>query len=207
MPPAIDLFGLMVLVLGLTALGLSVIFEASRLSAVAGRQALVRRRIQGREREKLDQKLRLDGAEAEAVAKQASLDALLAERSRILAATNSLKLSKIEMVHEVGEPDPGTVLFQGDLRCSNETGRAEPRRIVFAREIWERNNVVHVWAETPETAMAAIQRAFSARSGIAAPRVQRAVPPGGLPNDPSNGGEAGRIDRPALRVAAASRAA
>jgi hypothetical protein len=177
MPPTQDVFGMAVLLLGLTALGLSVIFEASRLSAVAGRQALLRRRAQSRQREKLELKLRLDSGEAEIAAKQMKLDAMMAERSRIIAATTALKLSKIEMVHEIGEPESGMALFQGDLRTTPEQSRADQRRIVFAKEIWERSNIAHVWAETPESAMAAIQRAFTARSGIVASRLQRAALP------------------------------
>ncbi len=173
MPPTQDVFGMAVLLLGLTSLGLSVIFEASRLSAAAGRQALLRRRAQSRQREKLDLKIKLDGVETETTAKQGKLDAMMAERSRIIAATTALKQSKIEMVHEIGEPESGALLFQGDLRMNPEQSRAEQRRIVFAKEIWERNNVAHVWADTPEAAMAAIQRAFTARSGIVATRLQR----------------------------------
>ncbi|WP_211100284.1 hypothetical protein [Azospirillum cavernae] len=177
MPPTQDVFGMAVLLLGLSALGLSVIFEASRLSAAAGRLALIRRRAQSRQREKLELKIRLDSGETEAAAKQVKLDAMMAERSRIIAATAALKLSKIEMVHEIGEPDSGMTLFQADLRTIPEQGRADQRRIVFAKEIWERNNIAHVWAETPESAMAAIQRAFTTRSGIVASRLQRAVQP------------------------------
>lgn len=173
MPPIHDVFGIAVLLLGLTALGLSVIFEASRLSATAGRLAMVRRRLQTRQREKLDTKANLDKHEADVTAKQAKLDAMTAERARIVAATTALKLSKIEMVHEIGEPDSGALLFQGDLRTNPEQGRPDQRRIVFAKEIWERNNVAHVWADNPEAAMAAIQRAFTARSGIIATRLQR----------------------------------
>lgn len=209
MPAAIDIFGSAVLVLGLTALGLSVIFEASRLSATTGKQALLRRRLQAREREKLDQKLRLDEALGEEAKKQATLDALLTERSRVLAATNALKLSKIEMVHEIGDPEPGTVLYQADLRLGGAGDGRGPGRIVFAREIWERANIAHVWAETPEAAMAAIQRAFNARSGVVAARVQRAAlpprPDGG--SDPAAAPAKRAPERPPLRVAGASRAA
>jgi len=208
MPSAIDVFGGAVLVLGLTALGLSVIFEATRLSATAGRQALVRRRIQSREREKLDQKRAVDEALTEEAAKQATLDGLLTERSRLLGATNSLKMSKIEMVHEVGDPVPGAVLYQADLRSGGgDPARPEQRRIVFAREIWDRSNIAHVWAETPEAAMAALQRAFNAKSGIVATRVQRAASPS-RPDDPGGTTPPKRSpDRPPLRVAGASRAA
>ncbi|SMH59403.1 hypothetical protein [Azospirillum agricola] len=207
MPATVDVFGATVLVLGLAALGLSVIFEASRLSASAARKTLVGRRIQAREHEALDLGKRLDGAEAEALARRTTLDGLLSERSRIQAATTALTLSKIEMVHEVGEPAPGAVLFQGNLRANSEggessAGRDTPRRVVFAREIWERSNIVHVWAETPEAAMAAVQRAFSARSGITAARMQRAA----VPPRQTGGTDEKREDpaRPALRMAAAA---
>ncbi|MCG5243257.1 hypothetical protein ACIU1J_04150 [Azospirillum doebereinerae] len=208
MPSAIDVFGGAVLVLGLTALGLSVIFEATRLSATAGRQALVRRRIQAREREKIDQKRSLDEALTEEAARQATLDGLLTERSRVLAATNSLKMSKIEMVHEVGDPVPGAVLYQAELRTGGDSVRPEQRRIVFAREIWERGNIAHVWAETPEAAMAAIQRAFNAKSGIVATRLQRAAS-ASRPAEQADGAPPPKRtpDRPPLRVAGSSRAA
>lgn len=212
MPPTIDVFGVAVLVLGLTALGLSVIFEASRLSATAGKQALVRRRLQARERERIEVRMRLESMEAEAAAKQTVLDGLMAERSRIIAATTSLKLSKVEMVHEVGEPEPGLALFHADLRSDTAAGRGEPRRIVFARPIWERSNVAHVWAETPESAMAAVQRAFNARSGIVATRIQRAAAPQRpeRPAEPTAEAPAAgerSPERPVLRMASTPRAA
>ncbi len=218
MPPVIDVFGIAVLVLGLTALGLSVLFEASRLSTAAGKQALVRRRMQARERERLDLKIRLDGAQSEATAKQQTLDNLLAERSRLQSATSSLKLSKVEMVHEVGEPEPGAHLYQADLRTDTSPVRGEPRRIVFANAIWERNNIAHVWAESPEAAMAAVQRAFHARTGITVTRMQRAAlarpdqktEAPGAPADAGTGMEpttGDRTERPALRMANTPRAA
>lgn len=174
MPPAADVFGVGVLVLALGALGLSVVFEATRLSAVSGKLAIASRRIQSRERELFDHQRRLEAAEAETQAKRATLDNLNTERQRITAVIASIQSSKIEMVHEIGEPDNGTVLFQGDLKISTEGGRSDTRRIVFAREIWDRPNIALVWAESPDAAMAAIHRAFSARTGVQTSRVVRA---------------------------------
>lgn len=173
MPPAADMFGVGVLVLALGALGLSVVFEASRLSAVTGKQAILRRRRQARERELFDLQRRVETADAEAQAKQTTLDNLTTEKTRIAAVIASIQSSKIEMVHEIGEPEGSATLYQGDLRPTSDFGRPGQRG-VFAREIWERPNVAHVWADTPEAAMAAIQRAFNARTGIQSTRVMRA---------------------------------
>lgn len=174
MPPVSDVFGVGVLVIALGALGLSVVFEAMRLSTVSSKAAIVQRRIQSRERELFDVRRRLETAEAEVQAKRVALENLNTEKTRIAAVIASIQTSKIEMVHEIGEADSGSILFQGELRMSTEGGRSDIRRVVFAREIWDRSNVAHVWADSHEAAMAAIHRAFSARTGIMATRVMRA---------------------------------
>lgn len=169
-----DVFAVGVLVLALGALGLSVAFEASRLSALTGRLALLKRRLQARDRELFDLKRRVSSAETELQTKQAGLDSLTAERSRLTAAIASIRSSKVEMVHELGDPDGFNMLYQVDLRTAPGFARIDQRRIVFAREIWERTNIALVWADSAEAAMTIARRAFNERSGVQPLNVRKA---------------------------------
>ncbi|MCW2236560.1 hypothetical protein [Azospirillum canadense] len=173
---ALDVFALSVLALGLGALGLSVVYEGTRITAASGRTALTRRRIQAKADELKELNARIEDTKSRTDLQQATLDRLIADRARLTGMIRSLKASKVEMIHELGELDGPALLFECDLRTAPDFNRLDQRRMVFAREIWDRRNIAHVWADTPDAAMAAVQRAFNLRSGLLPGRLQRSAP-------------------------------
>ncbi|WP_448203410.1 hypothetical protein [Azospirillum sp. sgz302134] len=186
---AADVFALSVLALGVGALGLSVVHEAARITAVGARTALARGKIQARTEELKALKGQIADVESRADLQQATFERLAAERGRINGLINSIKASKVAVVHELGDPESGGTLYECDLRTVPDFNRIDPRNLLFAREIWDRRNIAHVWADTPEAAQAAVQRAFTARSGVLPTKLQRAEFTGA--NGGANGGADG----------------
>lgn len=180
---ALDVFALSVLALGVGALGLSVVYEGTRITAMSGRAALTRRRIQAKADELKALNARIEDTRSRTDLQQATLDRATAERARLTGLIRSLKAAKVEMIHELGEPDGPALRFECDLRTAPDFNRIDQRRMLFAREIWERRNIAHVWADTPDAAMAAVQRAFNLRSGLLPGRLQRSDPAAAPPTE------------------------
>lgn len=172
--PSTNLFALCVLALGVGALALAIAFETARITAMSGRSALVRRKLQSRTEALKALTTQVADTESRADLQQAALDRLILERGRLTGLIASVKASKVALVHELGNPEGGALLFGCDLNTTPDFGRIDTRRLLFAREIWGCRNIVQVWADTPDEAMAAVHRAFNARSGLLAGRVQRA---------------------------------
>ncbi len=173
--PTTNLFALCVLALGIGALALAIAYETARITAMSGRSALVRRKLQSRTEELKALTAQVADTGSRADLQQATLDRLVLERGRLTGLIASVKASKVALVHELGDPESSALLYECDLTTTPDFGRIEARRLLFAREIWGCRNVVHVWADTPDEAMAAVQRAFNTRSGLMAGRVQRVV--------------------------------
>ena len=171
--PSTNLFALCVLGLGIGALVLAIAYEATRITAMSGRSALVRRKLQSRTEALKALTGQVADTESRADLQQATLDRLVLERGRLTSLIASVKASKVALVHELGDPESSALLFECDLRTTPDFARIEARRLLFAREIWGCRNVAHVWADTPDEATAAVGRAFNARSGLLAGNVQR----------------------------------
>ncbi|AWJ84964.1 hypothetical protein TSH58p_16415 [Azospirillum sp. TSH58] len=165
-----DTFALAVLVLCVGALGLSVVYEASRLTASGSRKALVRRKLEAQAADLAALDRRIEDARAESAARQEALDRLTAERGRLTGLIASVKASKIALVHEIGDAQSGAQRYESELRTVPDFARLDPRRMLFARAIWDRRNIARVWADTPDAAAAMLQRAFSARNGVLSSR-------------------------------------
>ena len=167
-----DTFALALLVLCLGALGLSVVYEASRLTATSSRKALVRRKLEAQAADLADLERQIEDAQAESAARQEAVDRLTAERGRLTGLIASVKASKIALVHEIGDAQSGTQRYECELRTTPDFTRLDPRRMLFARAIWDRRNIARVWADTQDAAAAMLQRAFSTRNGVLSSRPQ-----------------------------------
>ncbi|CAO3374093.1 hypothetical protein [Azospirillum argentinense] len=181
----LDSFALAVLVLCVGALGLAVVYEASRLTTTGSRRALVRRKLEAQAAELADLGRRIEDAQAESAAKQEALDRLTAERGRLASLIASVKASKIALVHEIGDAQNGAQRYESELRTVPDFARLDPRRLLFARAIWDRRNIARVWADTPDAAAAMLQRAFSTRNGVLSSRPETIplIPAGSGAND------------------------
>ncbi|HYH21086.1 MAG TPA: hypothetical protein VD995_20965 [Azospirillum sp.] len=173
MMPALDVFALALIVLSTAALGLMIVIEASRISVLSGRQSLLRKRLADHRRELGLLRGRVEEAEEMVRRRQEQRAELDAQRARVVSLAASIQADKIELVHELGGPDPGSVLYQCVLRTAPDFGRIDPRNMIFARDIWQRKNCAHIWAESPDAAHAALLRAFHPRSGVLPGRIER----------------------------------
>ncbi|HEY0838064.1 MAG TPA: hypothetical protein VGE72_29400 [Azospirillum sp.] len=173
MIPTLDIFALALIILSAAALGLIIVVEASRISVLTGRQSLLRKRLADHRKELSLLRDRVDEVEEAVRRRHDQRSELDAQRARVASLAASIQADKIEMVHDLGGPEPGRVLFQCVLRTAPDFGRVEQRHVIFARDIWQRKNVAHVWAESPDAAHAALQRAFHPRSGVLPTRIER----------------------------------
>lgn len=180
-----DTFALAVLVLCVGALGLAVVYEASRLTAAGSRKALLRRKLEAQAADLADLGHRIEAVQSESAARQEALDRLTAERGRLTGLIASVKASKIALVHEIGDAQSGAQRYESELRTVPNFARLDPRRMLFARAIWDRRNIARVWADTPDAAAAMLQRAFSARNGVLSSRPETIplIPAGSGAND------------------------
>ncbi|GAA4251895.1 hypothetical protein GBZ26_19715 [Azospirillum formosense] len=180
-----DIFALAVLILCVGALGLSIVYEASRLTATSSRKALARRRLEVQTADLANLGRQIEDAQAESAVRQESIDRLTAERGRLTGLIASVKASKIALVHEIGDAQSGARRYESELHTVPEFARLDPRRMLFARAIWERRNIARVWADTPDAAAAMLQRAFSTRNGVLSSRPETIplIPSGNGAND------------------------
>lgn len=189
----LDTFALAVLVLCIGALGLSVVYEASRLTATSSRRALVRRKLEAQAADLAALSRQIENAQAESDARQEAIDRLTAERGRLTGLIASVKASKVALVHEIGDAQSGAQRYESELRTIPDFARLDPRRMLFARAIWDRRNIARVWADTPEAAAAMLQRAFGTRNGVLSSRLDTVplIPAGNGAND-SRANDSGR---------------
>jgi len=173
MMPALDIFALALIVLSTAALGLIIVIEASRISVLTGRQSLLRKRLADHRKELGLLRGRVEEAQELVRHREDQRGQLDAQRARVASLAASIQADKVELVHELGGPDPGHVLYQCALRTAPDFARVDQRNLIFARDIWHRRNVAHIWAESPDAAHAALQRAFHPRSGILHARIER----------------------------------
>lgn len=180
-----DTFAFAVLVLCVGALGLAIVYEASRLTATSSRKALARRKLEVLAADLATLGRQIEDAQAESASRQESIDRLTAERGRLTGLIASVKASKIALVHEIGDAQSGAQRYESELRTVPDFARLDPRRMLFARVIWERRNIARVWADTPDAAAAMLQRAFSTRNGVLSSRPETIplIPAGNGAND------------------------
>ncbi|MDQ2105568.1 hypothetical protein [Azospirillum isscasi] len=180
---SLDSFALAVLVLCVAALGISVVYEASRLTAATSRKALVRRKLDAQTADLAALDRQIEDAQAASAARQEVIDRLTAERGRLTGLIASVKASKVALVHEIGDAQSGAQRYESELRTVPDFARLDPRRMLFARAIWDRRNIARVWADTPDAAAAMLQRAFSTRNGVLSSRPETIplIPAGNAP--------------------------
>lgn len=166
-------FAVLLVLLGVGALGGMVVMEVSRLGVLSARRSLAQKRTDALRAEAEAARTRTTQIESSIDRGKAELTRLAAECQRLASLTRSVEADQVELVHELGAPEGAPAQYRCVLRTVPDFARIDPRHIVFAREIWSRKNVAHVWAETPELAHALLQRAFPNRSGVLPGAIER----------------------------------
>ncbi|WP_109120317.1 hypothetical protein [Azospirillum sp. TSO22-1] len=166
-------FAVLLVLLGIGALGGMVVMEVSRLGLLSARRALVQKRIEALRSETERARERAAQLDAAIERGQAQLAHLAAEVQRLASLLRTVEADRVELVHDLGAPDGRTAPFRCVLRTVPDFARLDQRHVVFSRDIWQRKNVAHVWADAPELAHALLLRAFPARSGVLAGAIER----------------------------------
>ncbi|WP_431855862.1 hypothetical protein [Azospirillum sp.] len=164
---------ILLVLLGIGALGGMVVMEVSRLGLLSARRALVQKRIEALRSETERARERAGQIDAAIERGQAQLAHFAAEVQRLASLLRTVEADRVELVHDLGAPDGRPAPFRCVLRTVPDFARLDQRHVVFSRDIWQRKNVAHVWADTPEQAHAQLLRAFPARSGVLAGAIER----------------------------------
>ncbi|MCW2246038.1 TolA-binding protein [Azospirillum fermentarium] len=182
----LEVFSTVLVVLSAAALGLSVVVESLRMASVARQRYILSREKDSRAANLTRLRQRLDSLQRDARERQAAIDTAVADRQKVLALTQTLLSERIEMVHELGEPDAGAGLFLSPLQVRADARRGN-QALPFSRDIWQHNNMAHIWAANADAAFATVSRAFDVRKGIEPARPRRAE---AMPAPPSPDGAA-----------------
>lgn len=169
----LEVFSTVLVVLSATALGLSVVVESLRMASVARQRYILGREKDSRAANLGRLRQRLGDLQREARDRQTAIDTAVSNRQKVLALTQTLLAERIEMVHELGEPEPGSGLYLSPLQVRADARRGN-LKLPFARDIWQHNNMAHIWAANPDAAFAAAARAFDSRKGVEPARPHRA---------------------------------
>lgn len=161
-----EFFALILIVLCVAALGFGVIIEASKYVMLRSRHTVTASRLERRKLELDDAVKRAEEKEAEAEKLQKKLDVINADRQKTLSLIKTVAADKIEMVHELGQPDRSVAVYEAPLTPAADFNRIEDRRVMFHRDVWKRRNSALIWADTGEAAEAALARVFTPRSSI-----------------------------------------
>lgn len=181
------LFAILLVLLGVGALGGMVVMEVSRLGMLSARRVLAQKRTESLRTETERARERATQLNTAIERGQTQLTTYAAEVQRLTSLLRSAEADRVELVHDLGMPDGRPAPFRCVLRTVPDFARIDPRHVIFSREIWQRKNVAHIWAESPEQAHAQLLRAFPARSGVLAGAIERGserVPePAAIPMD------------------------
>ncbi len=167
------IFAVLLALLGAGALGGMMVMEVSRLGMLSARRSLAQKRTAALRAETEQARARTAHLETAIERGQAHVTALAAECLRLTSLARTVEADRVEVVHDLGAPDGRPAPYRCVLRTGPDFARIDPRHVVFSHRIWQRKNIAHIWAETPELALALLQRAFPARSGVLPGAIER----------------------------------
>lgn len=199
--------GVIFLLVSAAALGLSLVHDVGRLSTEKARTALLQREIDKKNALIKEWLGKIDGYNREMRTQQARFTEFNGRKQRVAADIAEVEMSKIEMVHEMGEAmGLSTTTFWARLRPGPGFKTVARQDIIFSRQIWGFRNVAHVEASSPERAVFFLQAALGIRSGLINSAVMPlSLAPKGPEDDPEEQAEkaaAARRPNPAVQAQA-----
>lgn len=175
--------GVIFLLVSAAALGMSLVHDVGRLSAAKARTGLLQRQTDKRRALLKEWKERIDKLSRDMRTQQARLTEFNGKKQKLQNEIRELELSRVEFVHELGDPGDYVPVFWSRLRPT-ESFKTVPRQdVVFSRQIWDFRNVAHVHAAGPDRALVLLASAFGVASGVLASEI---VP---LAMAPEDGGD------------------
>ncbi|MCG5240745.1 hypothetical protein [Azospirillum doebereinerae] len=173
-----EFLGLLLLITSAAALGLSIVIDVGRVSAEKTREAMTQRQYDKKRAALAEWRKKTEAKHAELTGLQAKLTEFNGRRHKAMTEARALELSKIELVHELGDPDGNTDLYWAQLTPAPNFPELDRKDIVFSRQIWEYRNVVHIAAYSADQAHGVVRASFGQRNGLAvSPVVPLAMAP------------------------------
>jgi hypothetical protein len=160
-----EFLGMLLLVTSLAALGLSIVVDVGQVSTEKARESLLQRQHDKRRSALSEWRQKTERKRADLTALQARQTEFAARKHKTLNEIKALELTKVELVHEIGDEDDGAG-FWSQLHVMPHFQEIDRREVVFARQIWDYRNVAHIWAPSQEHAQALLSTAFTARNGV-----------------------------------------
>lgn len=163
-----EFLGMLLLVTSAAALGLSIVIDVGRVSAEKARLTMLQRQFDRKRTALKEWSAKADQKMVEMKAQQTRLLEFNSRKQRAQQEVKALELARVELIHELGDPVPGTMGFWAQLTVMPNFATVDRHEVVFSRQIWEFRNVAHVWSVTSDQAQALLRVAFTPRSGVQA---------------------------------------
>lgn len=175
--------GVIFLLVSAAALGMSLVHDVGRLSAAKARTGLLQRQTDKRRALLKEWKERIEKLSRDMRTQQARLTEFNGKKQKLQNEIREMELSRVEFVHELGDPGDCVPVFWSRLRPTDGFKTVPRQDVVFSRQIWDFRNVAHVHAAGPDRALVLLASAFGVASGVLASEI---VP---LAMAPEDGGD------------------
>ncbi|MBP2301345.1 hypothetical protein [Azospirillum picis] len=173
-----EFLGMLLLITSAAALGLSIVVDVGRVSAEKTREAMNQRLYDKKRNALAEWRQKTERKRADLTALQARLTEFTGRRQKAQTELRALELSKIELVHELGDPDSNGDVYWSQLGVGPNFNELDRKDIIFSRQIWEYRNVAHIIAPSADQAHGAVRASFGTRNGlICSPVVPLALAP------------------------------
>ncbi|MBP2232039.1 hypothetical protein J2847_005364 [Azospirillum agricola] len=169
---------MLLLITSAAALGLSIVIDVGRVSAEKTREAMNQRLYDKRRAALAEWRQKSERKRGELIDQQARFTEFNARRQKALTELRALEYAKIELVHELGEPEGNNDIYWAQVVPAPNFAELDRKDIVFSRQIWEFRNVAHISAASADQAHAIVRGSFGPRNGLAvSPVVPLALAP------------------------------
>lgn len=173
-----EFLGMLLLITSAAALGLSIVIDVGRVSAEKTREAMNQRLYDKKRAALAEWRQKTERKRVDLTASQARFIEFNGRRQKTMTELKALEYSKIELVHELGEPDRNTEIFWSQIAVGPNFAELDRKDIVFSRQIWEYRNVAHISASSADQAHGLVQASFGERNGlVTSPVVPLALAP------------------------------
>lgn len=166
-----EFLGMLLLVTSAAALGLSIVIDVGRISAERARLTMLQRQLDKKRSAHREWNAKADQKAVELKAHHTRLIEFASRKQKAQQEIKALEFARVELVHELGDPAPGTMGFWAQLQVMPNFGTVDRHEVAFSRQIWDYRNVAHVWAGSVEHAQALLRIAFTPRCGVQATRM------------------------------------
>jgi len=173
-----EFLGMLLLITSAAALGLSIVIDVGRVSAEKTREAMNQRQYDKKRAALAEWRQKTERKRVDLTGLQARLTEFNGRRHKTLTELKALEYAKIELVHELGDPDGNNDIYWAQVATGPNFAELDRKDVVFSRQIWEYRNVAHISAVSADQAHGALRASFGQRNGlVTSPVVPLALAP------------------------------